>query len=261
VDSANGTVFVFDGQTGTNKNTAEVRQTNTALTTIATATFANNGNAAGVANMHAGDFDNTYYSGAAGSGVGKLYVCAQGAANRDYATLFRIGFTAGAGANLGISVMNSAADTGSLGLVKGNGEDCSPITEIDNTAASTEWIFWSVGNNSSVPTGSTCATGATGCLLALNLTTLGATWPPVATGSYFASFRTPAGPTYTSLGGDAIHAAGTSGIVVDNVASTVTYPQASSIYFSFTSNSTAAVPCNTTTGVGCAIKLTQSGLD
>lgn len=260
VDSANGTVFVFDGQTGTN-NTAEVRHTNTALTTVATVSFANNGSAAGVANMHAGTFDNTYYSGAAGSGVGKLYVCAQGTTARDHATLFRIGFTAGTGANLGISVMNTAADTGSLGLVNGNGEDCSPITEISNTAASTEWIFWSVGNHSSVPTGSACATGAAGCLLALNLTTLGATWPPVATGSYFLSFRTPAGPTYSSLGGGAIHAAGTSGIVVDNVASTVTSPQASSVYFSLTSNSTAAVPCDITAGVGCAIKLTQSGLN
>lgn len=193
--------------------------------------------------------------------MGKLYVCAQGTTARDHATLFRIGFTAGTGANLGISVMNSAADTGSLGLANGNGEDCSPITEINNTAASTEWIFWSVGNHSSVPTGSTCATGGAGCLLVLNLTTLGATWPPVATGSYFLSFRTPAGPTYTSLGGGAIHAAGTSGIVVDNVASTVAYPQASSVYFSLTSNSTAPVPCNTTAGVGCAIKLTQSGLN
>lgn len=211
--------------------------------------------------MHPGTFDNTYYSGAAGSGVGKLYVCAQDTASRDFATLFRVGFTAGTGANLGISLMNSDADTGSLELVNGDGEDCSPITEINNTAASTEWIFWSVGNHSSVPTGSACATGAAGCLLALNLTALGATWPPAANGAYFAWFRTPAGPTYTSIGGGLINAAGTSGIVVDNVANTGTFPQSSSVYFSFTSNSTAAAPCNVTTGVGCAIKLTQSGLN
>jgi hypothetical protein len=259
VDTANGTVFVFDGQTAFS-NTATVTQTDTALTIIATVSFPNDFDLSGVANMHPGTFDNTYYNGAAGSGVGRLYVCAQDTANRDYATLFRVGFTAGTGGNLGISVMNSDADTGSLELVNGDGEDCSPITEINNTAASTEWIFWSVGNHSSVPTGSACASGAAGCFLALNLTALGGTWPPAANGAYFASFPTPAGPTYTSIGGAAINAAGTSGIVVDNVANTGTFPQASSVYFSFTSNSTAAARCSGATGLGCAIKLTQSGL-
>jgi hypothetical protein len=38
------------------------------------------------------------------------------------------------------------------------------------------------------------------------------------------------------------------------------YPQAASIYFSLGVNSSAAVPCNGTTGVGCAVKLTQDGL-
>jgi len=262
VDSANGTVFVFDGQTShTHANaTAEVMQTNTALTSIATVFFLNNATTTGVANMHAGTFNNAYYSGAAGSGAGKLYVCAQGTTHRDYATLFRISFTAGTGGNAGISVMNSTADTGSLGLVSGSGEDCSPITEINNSAANTEWIFLSVGNHSSVPTGSMCATGAAGCLLALNLTTLGATWPPAANGAYFTGVRTPAGPTYTSLGGATINAAGTSGIVVDNVANTTTYPQASSLYFSYTSNGVTGATCNGTTGTGCALKLTQSGL-
>ncbi len=258
VDSGNGTVFVFAGQIS--NTTSTVRQTNTALTTVATATFPNNGTTTGVSNMHPGTFDNAYYSGAAGSGAGKLYVCAQDTLRRDRPTLFRIGFTAGTGGNAGISVMNSAADTGSLELVSRSGEDCSPITEIYNTAASTEWIFLSVGNNSAVPSGSTCATNAAGCLVALNLTTLGATWPPAANGAYFIGFPTPAGPTYTSLGGAAINAAGTSGIVVDNVANTTTYPQASSIYFSFTSNAAGTATCNGSTGIGCAIKLTQSGL-
>jgi hypothetical protein len=157
------------------------------LTTIATVTFLNSGSTTGVANMHPGTFNNAYFAGAAGSGAGKLYVCAQNTAHRDYATLFRISFTAGTGGNAGISVMNSAADAGSLPLVNLSGEDCSPMTEINNTAASTEWIFWSVGNHSIVPTGSACATGAAGCLLALNLST--APWPPLATGAYWASFQ------------------------------------------------------------------------
>jgi hypothetical protein len=242
-----------------------VMQTNTALTALATATFPNNGTVS-VANMHPGTFNNAYFNAAAGSGLGKLYVCGRGAGTIDRPTLFRIGFTAGGGTNLGSSVMNSAADAGSLTLVSSDREDCSPITEINNTAASTEWIFWSVGNNSSVPPApSRCSTGAGthGCLLALNLTALGATWPPAAGGPYLAGFRTPLGPTYTSIGGGLINAAGTSGIVVDNVANTVTFPQASSVYFSFTSNSTGGgggASCNGAAGIGCAIKLTQSGL-
>jgi len=38
------------------------------------------------------------------------------------------------------------------------------------------------------------------------------------------------------------------------------YPQAASVYFSFGVNSSAAVLCNGTNGVGCAVKLTQDGL-
>jgi len=51
-----------------------------------------------------------------------------------------------------------------------------------------------------------------------------------------------------------------SGIVVDNVADTAAYPQASSVYFTFVKNSVSAAQCNGATGVGCAVKLTQSGL-
>ena len=58
---------------------------------------------------------------------------------------------------------------------------------------------------------------------------------------------------------------GPSGIVVDNNANTTTgnFPQASSLYFSRQANSTLAVPCGSTAtvGVGCAIKVTQAGLN
>ena len=40
----------------------------------------------------------------------------------------------------------------------------------------------------------------------------------------------------------------------------LTAPQTSSLYFSFINNSKAGLLCNTTTGVGCAVKLTQTGL-
>ena len=38
------------------------------------------------------------------------------------------------------------------------------------------------------------------------------------------------------------------------------YPQAASIYFSFATNSSAGALCNGSSGVGCAVKLTQDGL-
>ena len=38
------------------------------------------------------------------------------------------------------------------------------------------------------------------------------------------------------------------------------YPQAASVYFSFAANSVTAAQCNGSTGVGCAVKLTQDGL-
>jgi len=44
---------------------------------------------------------------------------------------------------------------------------------------------------------------------------------------------------------------GTSGIVVDNVGAGL---QESNIYYTYRSNSTAAVTCNGTTGVGCAVR-------
>ena len=50
---------------------------------------------------------------------------------------------------------------------------------------------------------------------------------------------------------------------VDN--STVTdlsaFPQAASIYFSFGGNSATGAQCNGVNGLGCAVKLTQSGLE
>lgn len=137
--------------------------------------------------------------------------------------------------------MKTAPDGGSSGLVtlvSSSGEECAPITDIFNTATSTDWIFFSVANNSN-----RCA-GSSGCIMSLNLTTV-SSWPP-------------SGVT------NAVDASGgTSGIIVDNVANTTNYPQASSIYFTWLSNSTSSsgsFSCNGTNGVGCAVKLTQSAL-
>jgi hypothetical protein len=45
--------------------------------------------------------------------------------------------------------------------------------------------------------------------------------------------------------------------VVDNVSASA---QASSLYFTYLSNSAIGAACNGVSGIGCAVKLTQSGL-
>jgi len=79
-----------------------------------------------------------------------------------------------------------------------------------------------------------------------------------------------AGPTYTvpnpAGGTTTINAAATSGINVDNIVSTAgpTAGQYSNIYFMWltnASNTAAYTRCNgTATSGGCAVKLTQAGL-
>jgi hypothetical protein len=54
---------------------------------------------------------------------------------------------------------------------------------------------------------------------------------------------------------------GPSGIIVDGNANTTTFPQSSSLSFSRQGNSTGGAPCGTTVGVGCAVKVTQAGLN
>jgi hypothetical protein len=54
---------------------------------------------------------------------------------------------------------------------------------------------------------------------------------------------------------------GTSGMVFDNAASTTTFPQASSLYFNALNNNAACTSPQTGTNTnGCAVKLTQTGL-
>ena len=247
VDSTTGRVFFFNGTVpngafcaGLGTNDAIV-QTDTALANQVKVCI-NNGGGAVNTDMKSGAFDNAYLMSAAGSKTGKMYFCARGSSDTDLPALFRIGFNS-------VGVMSSAADAGSLAsLTDSTGEECSPVTEIYNAASSTDWIFFSVGKSATL---GGCAAAHIGCLMSINLTALGATWPPVAITN---GFPLPASSTVPGN-------AGASGIIVDNVADTTTFPQASSIYFSFLSNSVAGRTCNGAIGVGCAVKLTQSALN
>ncbi len=249
VDGVAHTVFAFEGTDTTNSGTAY--QFNTALATSSkkSASIGYYTSGYSYSYIHAGAFDNAYFVSA--NSTGHLFVCGKdrGGSRYDSPAIHRITITNG--------VMNTSSD-GYYTLTSASGEGCSAVTEIYNTATSTDRIFFSVGNLSNTP--STCSSSGIGCLISLNLTALGTSWPPTSTqwSSNAAGVVTPAGPTNPTT---STYEAGTSGIVVDNVASTTTYPQASSLYFSFTSNAATGATCNSSTGVGCAVKLTQSGLN
>lgn len=236
VDGSTGRVFAFEGTDTTNNGT--VFQFDTALSAASMLSVKVGTYFAGYRQsyMHAGTFDNGYYNSP--SGTGYLYVCGKNTANNRYDSpaLHRIAITNG--------LMNTTSD-GSLTLTSASGEECSPVTEIYNSNTGVDWLFFSVGNRAS-QTG--C--GTAGCVMSLNLTALGATWPPPAVS---ATYPTPVGPVNATTN---TNESSTSAIVVDNVS---TAEQASSLYFTTTSTTT----CGTTGGgnvSGCAVKLTQSGL-
>jgi len=245
VDSSTQMVFVVNGTDTTNHGT--ILQASTDLTT-SVVSFSIGGTGAGSA-LYSGAFDNTYFSSSPGAIAGHMYVCGKDKTKVDSPALYQLSFnTAGVVTGVGTALTS---------LTGASGEACSPVTEFFNTGTSVDWIFFSIGNNANtaavgnaIPVASPCQTGAAsgaGCIMSVNLTVLG-TFPPALVSN---TAPLPANAT-----------GGSSGIVVDNVG---TSPQTSNIYFSLGGNSVGAGPglpsCNTTAGVGCAIKLTQSAFN
>lgn len=155
--------------------------------------------------------------------TGFLYVCGYPpSAPNSSPVLYRIGFNSA-------GKMNSTHDANLLALSSNSVVTrCSPMTEFFNTSAGKDWLFVSV------PTGCVATGGgAGGCIMSFDIT---GGFPAAATQG-----RPEAG--------------GTSAIVVDNVS---TQPQASSIYFTTLGNTTCG---DGVSGGGCAVKLTQSGLN
>jgi len=231
VDSTTGKVFIFFGNNGTS---AAVIQSDVTLSASVSVSLGS-----GTAHhLHSGAFDNTYLTG--NGGVGSLYMC--GSSSTSAPTIQRIGFT-----NSGrvppspfanpIGTMNAAVDAATVTVATGSAE-CAPVTELYNAnapAASRDQIFFGV---QTLGSGTNC--GGAGCVMAVNVT------------------GTPATLT---IANSIAEINGPSGIIIDNDANTTTYPQASSLYFSNQGNSTAGVPCGVATGVGCAVKVTQAGLN
>jgi hypothetical protein len=221
VDSTNKIVMTqFTNADGTN---AMVEQTDTSLSVFHSATLAGQVNLS----HHGGAFDNNYFSNPTS---GYFYVCGPSSTGNT-TDLYRVGFTNSSGT----IALGSVNGTPLPITVAGSNGNCSPPTEIFNAATSTDWLFLSVDNNGVT---ATCANQS--CVMSFAL------------GSSMVSAPSTSYRPAASLNG-------TGGFIVDNVASTTTYPQASSIYF-------MPIASNLTCGdgaanSGCGIKLTQSGLN
>jgi hypothetical protein len=232
VDSTNKQVFVFVGNDGGGNSGAF--QTPTDLSSHVEATVGPQfGNT-----LYSGAFDNEYYTSV---GSGHLYVCGNvsspiGLNVAQNLALFRIGFN-----NSG--TMKSATDVNSLTLTSpvvpllgGTPAACSPATEV-SPSSSSDLIFFSV-------TGSSVLAGCTGlgCITSVSIPTASPfTFPTTVSHTLPASI-------------------GTSGIIIDNVATNPT--GTSQVYFTPLGNSSAPFPCGSpsTSGVGCAIQASQAGL-
>jgi len=263
VDSTLGTVMVFAGKDGIGgdpgQNHALAAQSLTTAPCVCGAGEATGSsfvtadfgpvNGGGVV-LHAGDFDNNYYnSDTPGSGgtptdvTGFMYVCAidpLGATTGGNTALRQISFDSTTGL---ISVVSSLY----IPVATDPFDQCSPVTEVYNTNTNTDLVFFSVQTHSyacaadpltglggwldSAPEG--------GCVMSVDITN---------NANLSTFFPTGFAAAYPEDGG-------TSGIVIDNISSDA---QASSIYFTPLGDTTD--PGNTCSFVGCAVKLTQVGL-
>jgi hypothetical protein len=252
VDASTGRVLVFDG-TETSGNDGSMFQFDTALTTASKVTVRIGGNQVGALGpptavdiLHSGAFDDAYFS--AGPASGHLYTCGKDPGFNNRPAIYQFSFNAaGVLQTVGVPLpLKNLTTTFSI-----IGDACSPVTEIKN--GTMDRIFFSFATNANPPSGGGTATGCTagqGCVASI---VLGGAWPPAATTAGIAApFFIPDPVNFPQTG-----YGGASGIVVDNVGAGL---QESNIYYTYRSNSTAAVTCNGATGVGCAVKVTQSAL-
>ena len=212
VDTTSGRVFFFNGEANAGSNVCSilsgftspcfgiVEQTNTQL---GNPVKANVGGSNASGNIHAGDFDNTYYNGSLATGF--LYVCGKDrAATINQPTLSRIGFNAS-------GVMNTTTSANLALASPVSNAECSPVTEIDN--GTTDRMFASVFANGDLA--GACSGTCTGaCLYSFDVTS---------------SFPTTCSARLAATGG-------TSGLIIDN---TVGTPGASEVYFTPLSGGTA----------------------
>lgn len=240
LDSTTGEVYVFTAHAEPmSPDTAGVAQFPVGFTASTTPNwaFAGNGGAAGLDGfiMYEGTFDNNYFTSATNP---NLYVCAATESTSSPSTivptLFRISMSGTFGAS--VSTGPIVGTTPTVG-------NCSPVTEFFN--GTNDYIFMSqAGSNVTASPPINCPSG-TGCLMTFDVT------------SGTQTFSNTLPVTHAT----AAEPSGTSGIVVDNSASTPV--GASQIYFSVigsqscartvTGNDSSGSPNITAGDVGAAI--------
>jgi hypothetical protein len=224
VDSTTGQVFVFSGGGGS-LSSSVVLEADTSLNSPTTVNIGTNSSGT---HVHAGTFDNTYFSSV--NSTGNLYVCGKQTSNS-------------APALYSISIVNGSMNGingGPFNLTtNATAHECSPLAEIfnpnqtspPNENAGIDWLFVGIPVN--------CAFGgaSTGCLTSFDIT------------GGFPSF-----PFAVSA-----ERGGTTGMIEDNIS---TAGQASSVYFT-TLTSPGAGGCDVEPAADsttCLVKRTQAGL-
>jgi hypothetical protein len=231
VDPSTEKVFAFYGSNG---SFSAVVQSDATISASVTATLGSTGH-----HIHAGAFDNAYLTG--NGGTGSLYICGSSPSG-SIPTIQRIGFTNSGRSPVSpfanpVGTMNAAVASVTLAVATASAE-CAPVTELFNpnaAAATQDQIFF---GSQTLGRGTNC--GNAGCVMSVIVTST---------------------PSTLTIANSIAEINGPSGIIVDGFANTTTYPQASSLYFSNQGNSTSTISCGGTVGVGCAIKVTQAGLN
>jgi len=227
LDAFNNFVYVFSA------NDAETPTQHTSVTQLPTSLASAVVVPLGPASANAypilfyGAFDNNYYNFGPKNAASTLYSCGTDTTTTTAQDLFAISFNPSTGLANTTPAMAANRNVNPGGL---NGT-CSPITEFyDGT---TDRIFVGMGQHL-LPTGSNV-------VQMWNVTTQ----------------LTNASTTYTAQA--AGYLGGSSGLIVDNNASAVNYPQAESVYFTtLAANGTSPGICGANNY--CAVKLTQGGL-
>jgi hypothetical protein len=211
VDSSAELVYVFTAHgNGATHDTANVALLPAAFTNATAASFAylGTGGAAGLDSqiMYIGGFDNGYYtSGTPTAPSGNLYVCADSinASTASVApTLFRVAISSGAFGT--VSTGPVLGGTGTLG-------NCSPTEEFYNGTSDLIFVSQQGTNITAAPI--SCSSG-TGCLMSFDVSNATQTFSTTA-------------PTTANT---ALETSGTTGIIIDNSASSPT--GSANIYFS-----------------------------
>ena len=170
MDSSTQKVFVF---AGTSTSAAMVVQTDTQLSNVG-ASLCGGGTSpspcvattiggTSIAQVHSGAFDNNYFNNPfdGSSTSGSLYVCGNSQGGNNHTALRRIGFST-------TGTMSATNDGSNYALAAGSNQpQCSPLTEIFNTASSTDWLFAGLDANCQL---GNAASFTGGCVLSFNIT-------------------------------------------------------------------------------------------